>query len=100
MRDIGGLILRSAQVTEQAVTLLRALSANAGRLNTLTEQITRLEDEADDVYDGGLKALYEASRADAMAYVVGEEIYSHLEKVMDRFEDVADRISSIVVEHV
>lgn len=100
MRDMGTLILRSAQVTEQAVTLLRAMSANAATLNTLTERITELEDEADDTYDDGLRALFHGSRADPMAYLVGAEIYGHLESVMDRFEDVADRISSIVVEHV
>ena len=32
--------------------------------------------------------------------VVGSDLYDHLEKVMDRFEDVANQISSIVVEHV
>ncbi len=35
-----------------------------------------------------------------MAFLVGSELYGHLEKVMDRFEDVANQISSIVVEHV
>ena len=35
-----------------------------------------------------------------MGYIVGAEIYDHLEKVVDRFEDVANRISGIVVEQV
>jgi hypothetical protein len=35
-----------------------------------------------------------------MAFLVGTEIYEHLEKVVDRFEDVANEISAIVVEHV
>ena len=35
-----------------------------------------------------------------MEFIRGNEIYDHLEKVMDRFEDVANRISSIVVEHL
>jgi hypothetical protein len=34
-----------------------------------------------------------------MAFYVASDIYDHLEKVMDRFEDVADRLSSILVEH-
>ena len=60
----------------------------------------QLEGRADDVHNRGLKALYRDSRSDPMAFVVGAEIYDHLEKVMDRFEDVANRISSILVEHV
>jgi uncharacterized protein Yka (UPF0111/DUF47 family) len=35
-----------------------------------------------------------------MAYIVGAEIYEHLEKVVDRFEDVANTISGIVIEHL
>jgi uncharacterized protein Yka (UPF0111/DUF47 family) len=35
-----------------------------------------------------------------MAFIVGIEIYEHLEKVVDRFEDVANNIDAIVVEQV
>jgi uncharacterized protein Yka (UPF0111/DUF47 family) len=35
-----------------------------------------------------------------MAYVVGAEIYDHLEKIVDRIEDVAERVNSIVIEHL
>ena len=34
-----------------------------------------------------------------MAYIIGTEIYGHLEKVVDRFEDVANEIHSLVIEH-
>ena len=33
-------------------------------------------------------------------YIIGAEIYDHLEKVVDRFEDVANRISGILIEHL
>jgi uncharacterized protein len=35
-----------------------------------------------------------------MDYIVGAEIYDHLEKVVDRFEDVANRISGIMIENL
>jgi uncharacterized protein Yka (UPF0111/DUF47 family) len=35
-----------------------------------------------------------------MAYIIGSEIYSELERVMDRFEDVANEISGIMIENV
>ena len=35
-----------------------------------------------------------------MDFIVGYEIYDHLEKVSDRFEDVANEINSIVIEQV
>jgi uncharacterized protein Yka (UPF0111/DUF47 family) len=34
-----------------------------------------------------------------MAFIVGAEIYGHLERVVDGFEDVADRVAGIVIEH-
>jgi uncharacterized protein Yka (UPF0111/DUF47 family) len=35
-----------------------------------------------------------------MAFIVGSRIYEHLEKVLDRFEDVANQINGIVIEHL
>ena len=32
--------------------------------------------------------------------MVGAEIYEHLEKVVDRFDDVANEINGIVIEQV
>ncbi|RYB01639.1 DUF47 domain-containing protein [Lichenibacterium ramalinae] len=100
MREMGRIILEAATLTHEAVPLLRAVGQNATRLNALTEQVIQLEGRADEVHNQGVKALYQASRSDPMAFIVGSEIYDHLEKVMDRFEDVANRISSILVEHL
>ncbi|MDQ0448681.1 uncharacterized protein Yka (UPF0111/DUF47 family) [Methylobacterium aerolatum] len=100
MREMGVIIEEAAAVVAEALPKLRALNENAADLNVLTERVIRLEGRADDLHEAGLKALYQASRQDPMAFIVGSELYDHLEKVMDRFEDVANQISSIVVEHV
>ena len=74
---------------------------NAGRINAIAEEITRLEEQADELNDAGIKALFQRhATATPMAFIVGAEIYDHLEKVVDRFEDVANRISGIVIEQV
>ncbi|MBP1178873.1 DUF47 domain-containing protein [Methylobacterium sp. PvR107] len=100
MREMGVVIQEAAQVTAEALPKLRALGENAAALNGLTERVIELEGLADDLHNAGLKRLFKASRQDPMAFLVGSELYDHLEKVMDRFEDVANQISSIVVEHV
>jgi uncharacterized protein len=101
MGEMASLIVEAAARTREAVPLLRAVGSNATRLNDLTEAVIRLEGRADDVHGAGLKSLFLAARgSDPMTYLVGSEIYDHLERVMDRFEDVANRISSIVVEHI
>jgi predicted phosphate transport protein (TIGR00153 family) len=100
MREMGVVIQEAAQVTAEALPKLRALGENAAALNSLTERVIELEGRADDLHNAGLKTLFKVSRRDPMAFLVGSELYDHLEKVMDRFEDVANQISSIVVEHV
>ncbi len=99
MKEMGGIIVQAAKLTLDAVALLGSLRQQAGKLNTITEEIIRLEDNADGLHDLGIKSLYTRHRnGNAMDYIVGIEIYDHLEKVMDRFEDVANRISGIVIE--
>lgn len=101
MRQMGDIILRCAELTVEAVEQLGAMRENSARINAIVEEITRLEEQSDELNDAGIKALYLAHKGgDAMAYIVGAEIYRHLEKVVDRFEDVADRISGIVIEQV
>jgi predicted phosphate transport protein (TIGR00153 family) len=101
MRDMGEAIVEAARLTSEAVPLLNDIGRHAGRLNVLTEQVTRIEGRADDLHYEGLRALFQGHGHSApMTYIVGAEIYDHLEKVMDRFEDVANEISAIVIENV
>ena len=101
MVTLGDLIVKAADLTSEAAPLLRALRANAHRLNGITEQVTRLEADSDDIYDTGMAALYRGeARKDPLAFIIGSEIYDHLEKVVDRFEDVANRISGVLIEHL
>ncbi|HEX3887059.1 MAG TPA: DUF47 domain-containing protein [Phenylobacterium sp.] len=101
MLKLGDIIVQTSELTAEAVPLLRRLRENAGRLNAIAEAITNLEDQSDALYDAGISALYKGpARKDPMAYIVGAEIYDHLEKVVDRFEDVANRISAVLIEHL
>jgi len=99
MRDMTGIIVEAARVTEEAIPLLRALSANAGRLHTLTGRLIEIEGHADEIHDQGLKALFRDCKERPMDFVVGQEIYAHLEKTVDRFEDVANEIQGLVIDH-
>jgi predicted phosphate transport protein (TIGR00153 family) len=99
MAELGDIIVQAAKLTVDAVALLGAHRQQATRLNGITEEIIRLEEGADGLHIVGIKALFIKHRAgNAMDFIVGNEIYDHLEKVMDRFEDVANGISGIVIE--
>jgi uncharacterized protein len=99
MQDMGEIIVRAAEVTAQAVGLLGSLARESNRLNGLTEEIIRIEEQADQLHDQGRKELF-LTQHNAIAFVIGTEVYGHLEEVVDRFEDVANEISAIVIENV
>ena len=100
MKQMGDAIVKAAELTKEAVPLLRAISQEAVRISALTEQISQIEGQADDLHDIGLKALYQATaKSNSMAFFVGNEVYDHLEKVVDRFDDVANVMHGIVIEH-
>jgi len=101
MCEMGDAIVKAARLMEEAIPLMRSISREAGRINAIAEQMSHLEGRADDLHDSGLRKLYESCGAtDPMAFIIGNEIYDHLEKVMDRFDDVANEIQGIVIEHV
>jgi predicted phosphate transport protein (TIGR00153 family) len=101
MREMGDIIVKCAALTLDGVTQLSEMRRNAASLNAIAEKVRELEEQADNIHDQGLKALYlKCGKADAMSFIVGREIYSHLEKVVDRFEDVANRMSGILIEHL
>ena len=100
MRELGDLAIQAAHLTLEATELLHDLGRNASRLNGISEAVTRIESRSDEVYDAGMKALFQKSQARPMDFIVGADIYDHLEKVIDRFEDVANGISGILLEHL
>jgi hypothetical protein len=101
---MGQVILEAAGLLLEAVPLLRSIGTNAERLHALTEKIIHVEERADQLYDQGRKALFiaarQAEKGDAMNFIIGGEIYDHLEKVVDRFEDVSNEINALVTDHL
>ncbi len=101
MKDMADAIVKCAQLVKEAVPMLKSLNTEAAKLSSLTEQISQLEGRADELHDIGLRKLYHANMGgNAMAFFVGNEVYDHLEKVVDRFDDVANVMHGIVIEHV
>ncbi len=101
MIEMGEVIVEASELVARMVSMLPDMRGNNARISALNVQMAKLEERADELHDQGVKALYLAHRtSDPMAYVVGGEIYDHLEKVVDRLEDVANRVVDIVIEHM
>nr|WP_246723754.1 DUF47 domain-containing protein [Rhizobium sp. ARZ01] len=101
MQEMGTIIVRAAHLVAEAVPLLHKIGANITRLHAIAEEVMRIEGRADELHEAGLKDLFRRHGAsNPMAYMIGSELYGQLEKVVDRFEDVANEISGIVIENV
>jgi len=99
MKDIIKLICEAATVTAEAVPLLRNVSANGTRLHELTGRLVSLEGKADEIHALGLRAAFQTARTDPLQFAVAREVFKNLERVTDAFEDVANEIDGIVIDH-
>ncbi|WP_239016929.1 DUF47 family protein [Sphingomonas ginkgonis] len=100
MRDIAGIIVDAARLTAEAMPLLRDVGRNGARLHELTGRLVRMESHADEVHAAGLKrAFQDYAKSDSVRFMVCREIYKHLERIVDAFEDVANEIDGLVIDH-
>ena len=100
LKQVAKLAQEAARLVTQAMPPMRKIGRNGARLHRLTEEIVKLEGQADELYQQGVRALFEThGEKRPMAFFVGREIYNHVERVMDRLEDVADEIQGIAIDH-
>ncbi len=101
MRDMVAIIVDAARITGEAMPLLRDIGRNGGRLHELTERLVRMEGHADEIHAAGVKKAFIATQGapDTLKFIVDREIYKHLERIVDAFEDVANEIDGIVIDH-
>jgi uncharacterized protein len=101
MREMADVIITTAGLVHEAMPLLSSINTHAGSISSISERISQLEGRADELHDVGLRELYQANLpSNSMAFFIGVEIYDHLEKVVDRFDDVGNEIHGIMIENV
>jgi predicted phosphate transport protein (TIGR00153 family) len=103
MQAMGEIILHASKLMLEAMPLLAAMGKNAARLQAIAEEIIRIEDNADQLHDEGRKALFLANRngqGSVMNFIIGTELYDHLESVVDRLEDVSNEINALIVDQL
>ncbi|WP_445500239.1 DUF47 domain-containing protein [Microvirga sp. G4-2] len=101
MIQMADCIVQGAQIVQEVIPMLRSVGTNAGRISTLSEHMTQIEGQTDDLHDAARSRMFQAmGSAHALDFWVASEILDHLERVMDRLEDVVHEVHSIVIEHV
>jgi len=100
MKDMAAIIVDAARLTAEAMPLLRDVGRNGPRLHELTERLVRMESHADEIHRAGLKRTYlQYGAKDTQRFIVSREVFKHLERIVDAFEDVANEIDGIVIDH-
>ena len=99
MRDLAAGITQCARLLQEAIGYLPDITRNAETINRLCDEIGQQESAADKRQRDGLRALF-ATEKDPVILIARKEIYQRLEKVSDRFDDVANVLETIVIEQV
>jgi predicted phosphate transport protein (TIGR00153 family) len=101
MQEIAGIALTASNIIAEALPMLRDLEKNGERLHKLTGELVSLEGKVDLLHDAGMKEHYQRARGGGktLDFIVAKEIYKHLERIADAFEDVANEIDSLVIDH-
>lgn len=97
MQQLADIILRSAVEIKAAVNELKSLD-NVLRIREALVRINSLENNADDVYDGAIAALFQEEK-NAINLIKMKEILSNMETATDKCEDVANVIETILVKN-
>ncbi|RYY17471.1 MAG: DUF47 domain-containing protein [Alphaproteobacteria bacterium] len=99
MQGMADCAVRASTVIRDAMPLLGAIDRNAQKLSDMSIEVRRIEGEADDLLDRGLRTLF-AGDTSAGHKLTVEKVYDLVEAVVDRCEDIVDVIDGIVVEQV
>lgn len=92
-------LLQQCSVRVQAgVALLQSMD-NAEKALMLTEEIDQLESDADKVSRDGISRLFREEQ-DVRQLIKHKNVYEYLEEAIDKCQDVANVIESVIVENV
>ncbi len=90
------IILESCRHIDLGMNLIRDRK-NWSQVETIAVEINRLENRADDILNEAVADLFNGN--DALTVIKLKDIYEKMEMATDYCEDVADRLSDIVVKY-
>ena len=93
-RQFADVIVRMSDQLKEIVSTLQKPKNVTQRL----VEIHRLENEGDDIYHAAIAELFHDSH-DALTVVKWKEVYEKLEAAVDRCENVANIIESVIIKH-
>jgi hypothetical protein len=99
MLGMGDCAVQATIALRDGMPLLGAIDRNVDQLSAMSVTVRRIEGEADELLDRGLRMLFAGDSSPGHKLTV-EKVYDLIEAVVDRCEDVVDVIDGIVIEQV
>ena len=102
VREIKDYARDLADVIERMAVELKAIVATLQKPKGITQrlvEIHRLENEGDDLYHAAIKELFHEEH-DTLTVLKWKDVYEKLEAAIDRCENVANIIESVIIKHV
>jgi uncharacterized protein len=93
-QEFAGVIEKMAEQLREIVSILKKPKNITQRL----VEIHRLENEGDDIYHAAIRELFHEEH-DPLTVLKWKEIYEKLEAAVDRCENVANIIESVIIKH-
>lgn len=89
------LLVRMSEQLKEVIPLMEKPGAH---ITSRLVEMHRLENEGDELYHAAIEELFSAS-ADPLTVIKWKDIYEKLEAAIDRFENVANIIESVIIKH-
>ena len=101
MKTMAAKVVGAVKLIHEGLPLLRDITRKGKELHQMTATLVATEGEVDVIHSQGLRANFARAResGDTVRFIVAREIFKHLEKIADAFEDVANQIDGLAVDH-
>lgn len=101
MKTMAAKVVGAVKLIHEGLPLLRDITRKGKELHQMTATLVATEGEVDVIHSQGLRANFARAResGDTVRFIVAREIFKHLEKISDAFEDVANQIDGLAVDH-
>lgn len=90
------LLVQAVELTERAVGSLRNGFAKTTALREILTEIHTVENASDRAFRGALKSLFDEPGIDALSVIKWKELYDRIETAVDKCEDIAATIGTII----
>lgn len=99
MTELAALLVEITQVTEKAVGTLRNGFNKPERLKEMLREIHTVENASDKVFRTALGNLFDEPGIDALTVIKWKEMFDRIETAVDKCEDIAAIIGTILVKY-